>query len=163
MPHSHPKIASVDFLHYLYSEEQMAAMWNSWGKDFEWLTKDIVYGMFYADDTVLDNVETELINYTAIVSLGLKVTVHNHLGGLMNMGLTLEEIEGVTKCGRLIAEWAGIFYLAIPRGLSAEHTGVDAESSTGVDTSGWPDVRAIAAEVKQRGGPDLSQMTHEAK
>ena len=27
-------------------------MWSSWGEDFEWLTKDIVYGMFYGDDTI---------------------------------------------------------------------------------------------------------------
>ena len=82
----------------------MAAMWSSWGNDFEWLTKDIVYGMFYADDTVLSNVDTELITYTAIVSLGLGVTVPNHLGGLLRMGLSVEEIEGVTECGEMVAK-----------------------------------------------------------
>lgn len=97
----------VQFLRHLYTEEQMAAMWSSWGKDFEWLTKDIVYGMFYADDTVLGNLDTELITYTAIVSLGLGVTVPNHLGGLLRMGLSEEEIEGVTECGEIVAKWAG--------------------------------------------------------
>ena len=97
----------VQFLRYLYTEEQMAAMWSSWGKDFEWLTKDIVYGMFYADDSVLGNVETELITYTAIICQGLGVTVQNHIGGLLGMGLSEEEIEGVTECGEMVAKWAG--------------------------------------------------------
>lgn len=116
----------VEFLSYLYTEEQMKAMWSSWGGDFEWLTKDIVYGMFYGDDTILRNVDTELITYTAIVSLGLGVTVPNHLRGLLGMGLSVEEIEGVTECGRIVAEWSG------------------------VDTSVWPDVKGIAAEVQKR-------------
>ncbi len=98
----------VEFLDYLYTEEQMKAMWSSWGGDFEWLTKDIVYGMFYGDDAILGNVDTELITYTAIVSLGLGVTVPNHLRGLLGMGLTVEEIESVTECGRIVAEWSGV-------------------------------------------------------
>lgn len=97
----------VHFLSYLYTSDQMKAMWSSWGGDFEWLTKDIVYGMFYGDDTVLDNVDIELITYTAIVSLGLGVTVPNHLRGLLGLGLSVEEIESVTECGRIVAEWSG--------------------------------------------------------
>ena len=101
----------VHFLSHLYTEEQMEAMWSSWGGDFEWLTKDIVYGMFYGDDAVLGNVDTELITYTAIASLGLGVTVPNHVGGLLGMGLSVEEIEGVTECGRIVAEWSGMYHL----------------------------------------------------
>ena len=97
-------------------------MWTSWGQNFEWLTKEVVYGMFWGDHAVLDTVDTQLINYTAIVSQGLKVTVRTHLGGLSNMGLNVEEIEGVTRCGEVIAKWAG------------------------VDTAGWPDVKGIVAE-----------------
>ncbi|KAF6218599.1 hypothetical protein HO133_005950 [Letharia lupina] len=115
----------TQFLRYLYTEEQMEAMWKSWGKDSEWLTKEIVYGMFYGDDTILGFVDTELITYTAIMCQGLQVTIHNHLGGLLGMGLSVEEIEGVTECGELVAKWSG------------------------VDTSGWPDVREIAAGLKK--------------
>ncbi|KAL9066446.1 MAG: hypothetical protein Q9161_007585, partial [Pseudevernia consocians] len=114
------------YLAHLYTQEQMTTMWTSWGQNFEWLTKDVVYGMFWGDHTVLDTVDTQLINYTAIVSQGLKVTVRTHLGGLSNMGLNLEEIEGVTKCGEIIAKWAG------------------------VDTAGWPDVKGIAADFEKK-------------
>ena len=89
----------------------MKAMWSSWGGDFEWLTKDIVYGMFYSDDATLGNVERELITYTAIMSLGLGVTVPNHLRGLLGMGLSIEDIEAVTECGKIVAEWSGMYYL----------------------------------------------------
>ena len=104
----------------------MTTMWSAWGQNFEWLTKEVVYGMFYGDDAVLDAVDTQLINYTAIVSQGLGVTVRIHLGGLLGLGLNVEEIEGVTECGKLIAKWAG------------------------VETVGWPDVKAMAAELESK-------------
>jgi len=115
MPPSPPanRERGVRFLRHLYTEDQMEAMRSSWGKDFEWLTKDIVYGMFYGDDEVLETVDTELITYTAIVAQGLHVTVQNHLGGLLGMGLSLEEIEGVTECGKHIASWSGMYSFAI--------------------------------------------------
>ena len=107
----------------LYGPDRAAALFTTWGADFEWLTKDVVYGMFYADDSVLDALETELITYTAIACQGLPTTVQNHLGGLLTMGLTLEEIEQVTACSELVARWAGY------------------------DMKSWPDVRAVAAEL----------------
>lgn len=79
--------------------------------------------MFYADDSVLDALETELITYMAIACQGLETTVRNHLGGLLRMGLSVEEVEGVTECGLMVARWAER------------------------DTTGWPDVRAVVASL----------------
>ena len=80
--------------------------------------------MFYSDDSVLDLVESELITYIAIACLGLPPNVQNHLGGLLRMGLSVEQVEQVTECGEMVARWAG-------------H-----------DMRGWPDVRAVAASLK---------------
>ena len=98
----------------------MDAMVKAWGPDFEWLTKDVVYGIFHANDSVLGNLEAELIMYTAIVCQGLRVPTENQLEGLHRMGLTVGEIEGVTACAELVARWAG-------------H-----------DMKSWPNVREIA-------------------
>lgn len=111
------------FLDMLYGPERAATLFTTWGADFEWLTKDVVYGMFYADDSVLDALETELITYMAIACQGLETTVRNHLGGLLRMGLSVEEVEGVTDCGLMVARWAQR------------------------DTTGWPDVRAVVASL----------------
>lgn len=80
--------------------------------------------MFYADESVLDFMESELITYTAIACQGLPGTVQNHLGGLLRMGLSVEEVEQVTECGELVARWAG-------------H-----------DMKSWPDVKAVVASLK---------------
>ena len=107
-----------------------------------------MYSMFYGDDTILGNLDIELVNYTAIVSLGLGVTVPNHLRGLLGMGLSVEEIEGVTECGKVVAEWSGISHL--DRSVCSKTTLLIRKSAIGVDTSRWPDVKGIAAEVQKR-------------
>ncbi|KAL9094133.1 MAG: hypothetical protein Q9165_003548 [Trypethelium subeluteriae] len=96
-----------DFLVAVYGPERAASMFTRWGEDMEWLTKDVVYGLFYADDGVLDTLETELITYTAIACQGLHVPLVNHLEGLKRMGLSAAEAEGVTECGKAVAQWAG--------------------------------------------------------
>ena len=113
------------FLTMLYGPERAANLFTTWGADFEWLTKDVVYGMFYADESVLDNLESELITYMAIACQGLPTNVQNHLGGLLRMGLTVEDVEKVTECGEMVARWAG-------------H-----------DLKSWPDVRAVVASLKK--------------
>ncbi|QSZ30457.1 hypothetical protein DSL72_000011 [Monilinia vaccinii-corymbosi] len=96
-----------DFLDVIYGSERTAVMFTQWGADMEWLMKDVIYGLFYADDGVLDNLETELLTYTAIVCQGLPVTIVNHLMGLKRMGVNAAEAEGITKCAQAVAEWAG--------------------------------------------------------
>lgn len=114
----------TDFLRQVYGDERAANMFEKWGGDFEWLTKDIVYGLFHADDSVFDTLETELITYTAIVCQGLRlhVPMANFLGGLKRLNLSLKEAEGVTACAEMVAKWAG------------------------QDTSSWPRVGDLIAD-----------------
>ena len=79
--------------------------------------------MFHADEHVFDTLETELIIYTAVACQGLPTTVENHLGGLLHMGLSVEETEGVTACAELVAVWAGC------------------------NMSAWPNMREVAASL----------------
>lgn len=96
-----------DFLVTVYGEERAAKFFDGWGVDAEFVSRDVCYGLIYADDGVLDFVETEVIIYTAIACQGLHVPLVNHAGGLKRMGLSLDEVEGVTACAKRVAEWAG--------------------------------------------------------
>lgn len=107
------------FLHWLYDDEQMATMFTAFGADFEWLGKQVAYGMFFADDSVLDNLETELITYTAITCQALTLPIQPHLKALQSMGLSMTEIEQVTAGAKKIALWAGS------------------------ETKGWPDIQML--------------------
>ena len=61
--------------------------------------------MFHSDDATLDFMESELIMYVAIACQGLQATVQNHLGELLRMGLSVEQVEQVAECGEMVARW----------------------------------------------------------
>lgn len=107
----------------IYGPERTARPFTAWGADFEWQTKDIVYVMFFADDAVLDAMDSVLITYTAIACQGLPATFQGHLGGLLRMGLSIEDVERVTECGEMVARWAGY------------------------NMKDWPDVKAVVASL----------------
>lgn len=65
--------------------ERVSNLFITWGADFEWLIKDVVYGIFYADTPVLISMEKELITSMGIVCLRLPVQIS--LGRLAKDGL----------------------------------------------------------------------------
>jgi hypothetical protein len=79
-------------------------------EDWQWLTRDVVYGLFYSDDGVLSYLETELLTYTAIACQQsfMALLLANQLKGLTRMGLDREQCEGVTRVTYRVAEWMGI-------------------------------------------------------
>lgn len=81
--------------------------WGAHAADFEWLAKNIIYGMFFSDEVVLDTIETELIVYTAITCQDLRNPTRRHLRGLRRFGVSLEDVEAITECVKIVAEWAG--------------------------------------------------------
>lgn len=82
-------------------------MFKPLGANVDWLITDVVYGLFLADDGVLNMLETELMLYIAVLCQELNSPMLSHLNGLKRMGLNLAEVEGVTKCAKIVAEWAG--------------------------------------------------------
>ena len=62
--------------------------WGAHAADFEWLAKNIIYGMFFSDESVLDTVETELIVYSAITCQDLRNPTRRHLRGLRRFGVS---------------------------------------------------------------------------
>ncbi|KAH0537200.1 L-galactonate dehydratase [Glutinoglossum americanum] len=81
--------------------------WGSHSEHFEWLEKDIIYGIFLADFSVLGPVETELVVLPAIMCQGLQRPTGWHLRGIRRLGVSVEDVEALESCVEKIAKWAG--------------------------------------------------------
>lgn len=64
----------------------------------DWLTKNITYGLFLSDRSVLNDVETELTVVTGIMMQNLPRESAWHLRGLRRIGVAKEDAEEVWKC-----------------------------------------------------------------
>jgi len=96
------------FLDAIFTPEIQARILGGQTPDMEWLTRDVVYGLFYADDGVLGFLETELLIYTAITcQAGMQLPRSFHIGGLKKLGLGVKEVEAITKCAERVAQWCG--------------------------------------------------------
>jgi hypothetical protein len=73
----------------------------------EWLEKDIIYGLFLADFSVLDPIETQLVVLPAIMCQGLRGATGWHLRGTRRLGVGMQDVEGLQLCVETIARWAG--------------------------------------------------------
>ena len=109
-------------------------MYKPMGADMEWLSKEVCYGLFWGETSILNSVETELLNYVGITCQGLsggssgrlesflRRPLINHLNGLRSLGVSFCDAETVTMCAKKVARWGG------------------------KDTSSWPTVKELAPD-----------------
>lgn len=64
----------------------------------DWLTKNITYGLFLSDRSVLGDVETEMTVVTGIMMQNLPRESAWHLRGFRRLGVAKEDVEAVWKC-----------------------------------------------------------------
>lgn len=104
------RLRGVQFLKMLYGEDldKIYQLWGAHAPDFIWLSENIIYGLFIGEEVVLNTVESELITYTAIACQNLGPTARIHLRGLRRCGVSLEDVENITKCAKIVAEWSGL-------------------------------------------------------
>lgn len=62
----------TEFLRKIYGSKRLETMFKPWGANFEWLTKDIVYGLFHADERVFGTLEAERRNSSRTRPLHIK-------------------------------------------------------------------------------------------
>ncbi|CAG8898813.1 unnamed protein product [Penicillium egyptiacum] len=74
-------------------------------RDFEWLTKEITYGLFLSDMQVLGDIDTQMVVLPAIMSQNLKNPSHWHIRGTMRLGLSKEDMQAIWDCVRLVTEF----------------------------------------------------------
>lgn len=97
------------FLQTLYQQD-LSPIFSSLGThraDFEYLERNIIYGLYLSDHEVLSAVEAEVVILTAIMCQGLRSPTIWHLKGLRRLGITAEQVEALEGAIEKIAEWAG--------------------------------------------------------
>lgn len=101
----------------LYQENlaPIKAAWGSYGDDFMWMERAVIYGLFLSDHSVLSDVESELVILSSIMIQGLSAPTMWHLRGLRRLGISEEDTELVQQAIEAVATWAGKSVQGWPR------------------------------------------------
>jgi hypothetical protein len=97
------------FLQRLYRENlaPICSSWGTYGADFMWMERAVIYGLFLSDHEVLSAVEAELVILASIMCQGLSAPTIWHLRGLRRLGVSEDDVESVQKAIEAVATWAG--------------------------------------------------------
>ncbi|KAH7377457.1 hypothetical protein BKA64DRAFT_688167 [Cadophora sp. MPI-SDFR-AT-0126] len=90
-------------------------------KDFEYISRQITYGFYLSDHTILKPVETELVTLTGIMIQNLPLETAWHLRGTRRVGVSIEDVEIIQQCIEMVAEYGGAKLHKIPRVTDVEH------------------------------------------
>ena len=64
----------------------------------EWTSKEITYGLYLSDQTILNDVETEIAVLAGIMIQNLPRETSWHLRGMRRIGVSLEDVETIQQC-----------------------------------------------------------------
>lgn len=64
----------------------------------EWVTKNIVYGLFLSDHSTLDDVDTEIVVLTGIMMQNCAKETAWHLRGIRRVGVTQVDVDTIQLC-----------------------------------------------------------------
>ncbi|KAH7082288.1 hypothetical protein FB567DRAFT_448268 [Paraphoma chrysanthemicola] len=67
-------------------------------RDFDWTSKQITYGLYLSDHSILNDVETELTVLTGIMIQNLPRETAWHLRGTRRIGVSKEDVETIQQC-----------------------------------------------------------------
>ncbi|PSN67641.1 hypothetical protein BS50DRAFT_675710 [Corynespora cassiicola Philippines] len=90
-------------------------------KDFDWLSKNITYGLYLSDHSILNDVETEISVLAGIMIQNLPRETGWHLRGTRRIGVSKEDTETLQQCIETIAAFCGLCLHKIPRVADIEH------------------------------------------
>ncbi|KAF2477133.1 uncharacterized protein BDR25DRAFT_331005 [Lindgomyces ingoldianus] len=90
-------------------------------KDFDWLSKEISYGLYLSDHSILNDVETELTVLAGIMIQNLPRETGWHLRGTRRIGVSKEDVETIQQCIELIAKFCRLRLHKVPRVADIEH------------------------------------------
>jgi hypothetical protein len=67
-------------------------------RDFDFISREITYGFYLSDQTILGPVETELIVLSGIMIQNMPLQTAWHLRGTRRVGISLDDVELVQQC-----------------------------------------------------------------
>ena len=74
-------------------------------KDFDFISREITYGFYLSDHSILGPVETELVVLSGIMIQNLPLETAWHLRGTRRVGVSKEDVELVQQCVSLTFEF----------------------------------------------------------
>jgi uncharacterized alpha-E superfamily protein len=69
----------------------------------DWTSKQITYGLYLSDHSILNDVETELTVLSGIMIQNLPRETAWHLRGTRRIGVSMEDVETLQQCVRIFA------------------------------------------------------------
>ncbi|KAL2075076.1 hypothetical protein VTL71DRAFT_18 [Oculimacula yallundae] len=90
-------------------------------KDFEYISRQITYGFYLSDHTILGSLETELVTLAGIMIQNLPLETAWHLRGTRRLGVSAEDVEIVQQCVEMVARYGGARMDKLPRVGAIEH------------------------------------------
>ena len=67
-------------------------------KDFDFISREITYGFYLSDHSILGPLETELVTLAGIMIQNLPLETAWHLRGTRRVGVSMEDVELVQRC-----------------------------------------------------------------
>ncbi len=67
-------------------------------KDFEFISREITYGFYLSDHSILTQLETELVTLCGLMIQNLPMETAWHLRGTRRIGVSMEDTELVQQC-----------------------------------------------------------------
>lgn len=83
-------------------------------KDFNWISKEITYGLYLSDRQILDDIETELVVVSGIMIQNLRNETWWHIRGTRRQGVSKEDMQVVYDCIKMVAEFLEVKLDRIP-------------------------------------------------
>ena len=63
-----------------------------------WITRNITYGLYLSDHSILDGIDTELVVLSGIMIQNLRHETSWHLRGIRRLGVSSDDVELVQQC-----------------------------------------------------------------
>ena len=67
-------------------------------KDFDFISRQITYGLYLSDHSILGPLDTELVTLSGIMIQNLPLETAWHLRGTRRVGVSMEDVELVQQC-----------------------------------------------------------------
>lgn len=67
-------------------------------KDFDFISREITYGLYLSDHTILSSHETELVTLTGIMIQDLAILTAWHLRATRRIGVSAGDVETIQQC-----------------------------------------------------------------
>jgi len=90
-------------------------------KDFDFISREITYGLYLSDHAILNPRETELVTLSGIMIQNLSMLTSWHLRATRRIGVGASDVELIQQCIEMVAKFGGITLHKSPRVADVEH------------------------------------------